>query len=521
MRSQRELGSSGHAITDLYDEQRRTFLVQYPIWLITLLGLAGVAAFAVTGFLGYSNSSPVRQPWPLFLWFCALLLTLQVSIFRDVSLRRRLIAILFISFISIIFIGITYFNASLPAIIRNLLQNGRIFKFLVQQSATYTIINFGLIAIFWADTVRRWVRRSRGLPPNPRVRLGIEQGAAYDEDLPTMSELVSGDLIAGAVLTLLLAVTFRPDVVGSIIHPQGIAPLTTCTFSWPLGACHGYGGGISDPPTLFFMDLIQSLLYLPLGLITLALSATVSGLGAVGGVNAKEAMPDSPETTATDKGQSSTVPIAVDVTTTVLNALRSALDRRLRLLLRNFALSLRMIGWPTLIVGATYGLAELSTNVQNYLHSGRTLNDAFIYVLPGAAWGVLATLGVVISAALMLFRFRVFDNTLRFLGLVGFIVLLTFWLFSLALWAFNQLLLQTHASVRHPFDPPSSPTALSFLALVVFGFLLLLRRARAPGSAPGPTRRPIAVGGGTMAQGAADADANATRAAEAPPPPPS
>ena len=56
MRSQRELGSSGHAITDLYDEQRRTFLVQYPIWLITVLGLVGVAAFAVTGFLGYSDN---------------------------------------------------------------------------------------------------------------------------------------------------------------------------------------------------------------------------------------------------------------------------------------------------------------------------------------------------------------------------------------------------------------------------------------------------------------------------------
>src|SRR5260370_19772235 len=136
-----------------------------------------------------------------------------------------------------------------------------------------------------------------------------------------------------------------------------------------------------DPPTLSFMDLIQSLLYLPLGLITLALSATVSGLGAVGGVNAKEAMPDSPETTATDKGKSSTVPIAVDVTTTVLNALRSALDRRVRLLLRNFPLSLRMVGWPTPIFGATYGLAELSTNVQLYLQSGRTLTNPFNYLL--------------------------------------------------------------------------------------------------------------------------------------------
>src|SRR5260370_25631491 len=106
-------------------------------------------------------------------------------------------------------------------------------------------------------------------------------------------------------------------------------------------------------------------------------------------------MPDSPETTATDKGQSSTVPIAVDVTTTVLNALRSALDRRARLLLRNFALSLRMIGWPTLIFGATFGLAQLSANVQYSPHSGRTLNDAFIHCLPASPRVARATLGLV------------------------------------------------------------------------------------------------------------------------------
>jgi len=182
--------------------------------------------------------------------------------------------------------------------------------------------------------------------------------------------------------------------------------------------------------------------------------------------------------------ESSTVPIAVDVTQTLLNTLKSALDRRLRILVNNLALSVRMIGWPTLIFVATYGIAELSTDVQSYLHSPKGLADLVQFILPAAGWGVLATAGVVFSAALMVFKWRVADNTFRFLGLVGFVVLLTFWIFSLALWGFNQLLLRTNALTRHPFDPPSFTTAISFAALVLFGLLLATRRVRGP-------RRPV------------------------------
>src|SRR6185437_6947351 len=195
------------AITDLYDEQRRTFLIQYPIWVILGLSLSGVAIIALTGYLGYTKSEPLSQPWLLFLWFCAVLVTLQISIFRDASLRARLIATLIMSVLAIIFIGITYFNQSLQ-------------------------------------------------------------------------ELISGDLIAAAVLTLVLSFLFEPQIISLFIHPQGVE-ITNCTVSWPIGMCVGYGAGPTNPPTLSFIDLIQTLLYLPLGLLILALTATVSGLGAL------------------------------------------------------------------------------------------------------------------------------------------------------------------------------------------------------------------------------------------------
>jgi hypothetical protein len=475
-----------HAITDLYDEEQRAFLVHYPVLLIVGLGLAGVAAFALAGFLGYSLSGQPHsyagadrafaQPWELFLWFSALEITLLASILRDQSLRRRLIATVIVALLAVLVVGIIYFSSSLPQFIQQILNQHLLLRKIVGSPVTYTIVNFGLLAIFWADTVRRWLRRARGLPPNPRVNIGVESGAD-DKDMPSLQELISGDLIAGALLALLLSIVFKTNVIASVIHTQ--PPVDTCRVTWPIGSCPiGGGGGIGDPPTLTFMDLIQTLVYLPLGLIVLALTATVSGLSAVGGVNERGAGQEAP--VAATAGRSSTVPIAEDVATTVLTTLKSALDRRLRLLASNLALSLRMIGWPSLIVFGTWGLAELSTYIQSYLHSPKTLANALANGLPAAGWGLAAALTTVFAAALMLFRWRVAANTLRFLGLVGFIVLLTFWIFSLALWGFNQLLLQTGASARHPFDPPSWTTAISFAALVLFGLFLGLRGVRKP-----------------------------------------
>jgi hypothetical protein len=464
------------AITDLYDEERRTFLIQYPLWVILGLSLSGVAVIALTGYLGYTRSEPLSQPWLLFLWFCAVLVTLQISIFRDTSLRARLIATLIMSLLAIVFIGITYFNQSLPEILRNLLQQGRLFRFLAGNQWTYTFVNFLLIGIFWLDTIRRWVRRARGQSPNPSVDIGFPYSGRgpRDNDMPSLQELISGDLIAAAVLTLVLSFIFEPQIVALFIHPQGVE-ITNCTVSWPIGSCLGYGAGPTNPPTLSFIDLIQTLLYLPLGLLILALTATVSGLGALQGVNEHH----SEESLIMQKpNPTGTGAAATGVTETVIDTLRAALDRRIRLLLANLALAFRYIGWPVLLFVATYGLAELSTNSQAYLHSGKQLHDVIFDVLPALGWGLAAVVGLVLSAALMLFRWRVVDNTFRFLGLIGFILLLTFWIFSLALWGVNELLINVNVSNRTPFSPPSWMTGISLALLIIFGVVVFARRRR-------------------------------------------
>src|SRR5438552_2070778 len=143
---------SRQAITDLYDEKRGAFLVQYPIWLILTLGLVGIAAFAITGFTGYEPGPPFGQPWILYLWFCALVITLQASLFRNPALRFQLILTLIVTVICIALVGLGAFNTLLPDFLRRLLNLGDLLRGLSTNVWTYTILNFGIITIFWVDS---------------------------------------------------------------------------------------------------------------------------------------------------------------------------------------------------------------------------------------------------------------------------------------------------------------------------------------------------------------------------------
>src|SRR5512146_189548 len=218
---------TGYAITDVYDERRRTFLVQYPIWMVVLLGLAGVLAFALVGFLGYqdgfkNDSSGVyfvfKEGWPLFLWFCALIMALEISILRNPRLRGQLVATLIVTLISMVIVGIIYFyRVNFLQLLQNILQSINIRVLLEHIRAgkfLYAFINFAMIIVFWIDTIRRWIRSSQGKPVNSRVDIGLggTKTSAGPADNPTLQELISGDLIAGAALVALLALVFRSDV---------------------------------------------------------------------------------------------------------------------------------------------------------------------------------------------------------------------------------------------------------------------------------------------------------------------
>lgn len=475
-------------ITDVYDEKRRVLLVQYPAWLIVVLSLTGVLAFAITGFLGYVGKGgrgdalldvPFKDPSALYFWFCALLITLQISILRNPRLRGRLVAALIVSLICIFVIYFTKFPFDF---LRNLLN--RIVDVLARGAATYTIINFAIITVFWVDTVRRWIRRSQNYSPNRRVDL--KTGESSDDlqpNDPSLSELIAGDLIAGSVLTIVMAFIFTPSVISIFVKGQ---PIDYCTLALPGNCIHPGGGGSGNPLTLSFLDQLQSLFYLPLGLLTLALTALVTAILRLNPGNSTLVT----QIPASVRRNDPTAKSSQAVVETIITTLRSAIDRQLRGLAHNLALSVRNIGWPLLILFGTYGISELSRNIELYLHNSKDLSNAYLHQLPAIGWGLVAVLGVVFSAALLVFRWRVAENSLRFLGLIGFVALLTFWIFSLALWAINQLLLllATAGDSRlrpgllahpwwHPFDLGVS-TITSLASLIIAGSIWGFRRMR-------------------------------------------
>jgi hypothetical protein len=518
------------AITDLYDEQKRAFLVQYPTVLIVALGLAGVVAFMLVGFLGYRDRAEpaftqtvFHQPWPLYLYFCALVMALQISIFRHPLLRRQLVATLTVTTICVILVGLIYFyNVELQQWLQNLLTYilGRrvLLRLIGDNKYTYNLLNLLLLGVFWVDTLRRWVRRARGLPPATHEDIDLVTGTVRPsqatDEMPSLQELISGDLIAGGVLTLLLSLFFHADVLNFLSTALGTnVTVHGCNVSWLLGNCVEPGGGLADPPTISFIDVIQTLIYLPLGLLALALSATLSGFGAVGGVNEDVTNP----VPASAQGETGTGSVSEQVTLTLINTLRSALNRRLRLAADNMAMSLRNVVWPVLIFFGTIAVATAAHYIQQYLHllsdsktcpsfpspqdciAARQLLDNgqhYQAVALAPLWGVVAVSAIVFSAALLIFKVRVAENTLRFLGLIGFIVLLTFWLFSLALSGFNGLFSLTRLSSRVPFPQPGLTTILSAASLVIFGITLLFRRLRGPGGAA-PAKVPAPAGSET------------------------
>ncbi|HEX9035996.1 MAG TPA: hypothetical protein VF808_03310 [Ktedonobacterales bacterium] len=459
-----------HAITDVYDAETGFFLVRYPPALVITLALTGLIAFATAGFLGYEKVSFFYKPWALYLWFSALVVTLLWSIYRNRALRGQLITVLIVAGICII---LAYLIGNPTGFIRKLLE--QYLPLLAKEQLTYVVINFGLIVIYWVDTLRRWARRAQGLRPHAELDLttGKRTDTAVPEELPSMSELVSGDLIAGAVLTGALSYLFKPVVMSFITQTN----LTDCSLSVsfpPSGCVDGQNNVLAS---LTLIDQTQALTYLSVGLIVLAVAATMGGFGSVGGAPMPIGVSREVLASLADGPVPVTTPITTGVAETIIDALRAAIGRRLREFFLSIVRALRNVVWPVLLFTTMFGVFQLSQSVQTYLHEPKTLTSALRNIAPAAGWGIICVLAVVFSAALVIFKWRVVDNTLRFLGLIGLIVLLTFWIFSAALWLINLLIEQFDAKVVKPFDPPSIATYVSLGALVILGgFLIFSRR---------------------------------------------
>lgn len=470
------------ALTAIFDEQRGILLVQYPAMLIVALGLSGILAFAITGFLGYAPTTTLEwrifhQPWALFLWMCALLLTFQATVFRHPALRRRLVAVLTTTIISIAVIGIAYFEREWLLTMLNqllhLINLPDIRTLSLSNPWTYTLLNALILGVFWLDTLRRWMRRAAGEPPNPR-----------SNQMPSLEDLISGDLIAGAVLAALLAILFSQPVAYVLAGlAQSQVVVTACTVSLP-GACLN-SSAPDTRVTLTFIDTLIALSVLVLGLIILALSAVLSGLAARGAVDntVLEAVPSQQEAAR------ATQSVGEQVSLTIINTLRAALSRSFRL--TGIFLSLRNVVWPALVFLSAASLAFAARFVIFYLHHDKTLDITLNYLFPAVGWLIVAVGAAVLALGIYEVSLEVMWNSLRFLSIVGFVILLTFWLFSLAMWSVNEFLIQTFVTTRNPFALPGVSTFLSAFILALYAVLAFIPGWR--------TRRILRMGGARQA----------------------
>ncbi|HKS70650.1 MAG TPA: hypothetical protein VJQ45_09515 [Ktedonobacterales bacterium] len=476
-------------ISDLYllDPAGKTSAVAYPGWSLPLLIVTGIVAFAATGFLGYpTDAGPLytlfHPAWLLFLWFSAMILIMQASIFRHREARRWKWETLSVTLVCIAIVAGAYTR---PDLLNQMLKQLAILLGVQgeQGRVLWNLANFGIIALYLIDRSVLWIRHQRTKHMNIFVELGafgLRQSES-DRPVPTSWELLSQDLFAGAALCVLLGVLFQTTVINVLTQWVAGVHADTCTVAWVFGACHV--GSPQNPPTLGFIDL-------SLALFAIAASALMLGAVLLASTFVRR---EATEVVARGVGE-------------ILLAVLNPLD----VLIRN----LRNVLWPGLILAGTICAATSSRYFRLYLHAmsdvqtcGQAarcpdLREFGLYVsnsldaqrfqtqAPGlevlfltlALLGVVgATLAIVTSARVLLLewhiRGRLAANWLRFVRSIAHKLLLAFWILSLGLSALMVALQHVNLTDRAPFPQPGKSTAISFIYFLASLAVILYRRA--------------------------------------------
>src|SRR5215472_7946306 len=182
--------------------------VGYPEWLpsslVNLLVVGGVGACVLEGFWDVGDPHEVHAvlasslalqahllqqelgvalkvylAWPLFLWFCALILTLEYYILRRNHARQRWIyAALTFTGVSIVLVVLAHnptFLSDPIGWVRGYLPGWRPPPPDDQAYAKFwTAVNVGVLTAYVIGAVRRWRLRLGGKPLNPHAGIALE-----------------------------------------------------------------------------------------------------------------------------------------------------------------------------------------------------------------------------------------------------------------------------------------------------------------------------------------------------------
>lgn len=421
---------SRYAVTDVYDPISRKLLIQYPVWLIVTLSVFGAVAFALVGFFDYTKDPPLysaaaHDGWPLFLWFCLLLLLLEVTILRDPKRRPQLLAVLTMSLLAILVVTILFYN---PRLLLGPFADSYQTILLV----ALALVNLALLVGFLVGALQRIRRRWQEVPPSLQQDRGSEDSG--EAALPTRPEALAGDLLSVATLSAIL---------GLVYSPTPLSGVSTVLFKVAIQRCN-------VPFTAFnvaTVDSVVALISSILGSLVLAIVIVRTGLYGI------------------------------------VRTVRYALTRRVRLLVVTLLVGVREVAWPLLVMIAIASASLAAHFTELYLHlQGNPLtgqaNDllprALLYLALASTTGFLAFICCTCAAALLLYSQRVLRdvlNILPFLLRYGQVLLL-------ALAAFNGLLWATGITPRTPFFQPSAGTIASIAGFVFLTFVPRLRRSQ-------------------------------------------
>ncbi len=497
-----------HADTDVYCAKRGTSLVQIPLLAVVSIIVVGLLAFLITGFVGYAAGVCVqgdprttlpgggcwhdpwyqflylKEPWPLYIWFSGLMVLIQVAVLR--AHLRRLIATLVVTAVSIAIVAVVY-----------LLGPGAVERFLlhypdglIYQPATYVLLNFGLLAAFIGDSARRWLLYGRTeLNPQRQDLQAADPSRSMALRRAKVGELISGDLIAGMVLCAVLAIVFSEGFLRTLFGVAG-GSVFDCGANLISPAIHQVTGSNAVAPcpvpgphnvllvnaaiplfgshTINLIDTVMAVACFVPGVGVLAITAFIRGLDPL----SRATSPASSLAVAGPNARGQDV--AGQVGMAVFDALNEALRRYILPYARRAVLSLRNILWPLLILIGSFSFALCGRFIQYYLHHydptyycNPALKiahcqppNSLTYLALALAFGFTGFFTTVASAALLMMSSRVFANTMQLLTRVGYVLLLTFWLFSLALFGFNWFLLDTSLVPTSLSVPPAVGTAL-------------------------------------------------------------
>lgn len=461
------------------------FLRQHPFYDL-FMALAGLAAFVLVGFFGYpGDHDPFGQPWPLYVWFCVLALTLECLIFshtiaqavadaaakarsvrqqkEKTRLRAWFVATLVMSVVAMSFVGAVYFYH--PELINALTRWFPTFPAaLLHAPLLFTVFNFLLFALLLADVARRWIRcvrgerlydddeifeRQTGFPMPPLLKIGDNDSDQERERKHSrllaldLLSLMSADFIAGGILSVALAVILQRQVLSAALRVISLnRHLEDCTVSLPAGPCPGTTTHLTS---LTSFDVGILLVCAIIGLFTLFLFAGYYRL-------------QSGET-----GQA------------LLSVMLMALIFKLHL--ERLVRALRYPLWAFLIVAGAICLALATSSDQHYLQHMQTAARGFAewplhvtllaLVLVG---GVAATLAVALAASLAIFRADIAGQWLREMRWLGLFLAEVYWIAALVLSALNLFSLYIHGLLTPAgavADPTHPGTRLPFPLLAM------------------------------------------------------